>query len=61
MQIYAAHDSLCNKVLSSWITANVVTGARGDLKGHSKIKICPACLDITDQSYILTLTHVLQV
>jgi hypothetical protein len=41
--------------------SNVITGARGDLEGYGKIKICPACLDITDEQFVLTLPHILQV
>ena len=41
--------------------SNVITGARGNLEGYGKIKICPACLDITDEQFVLTLPHILQV
>ena len=51
---------LCVKVLTSWLVSAAAVGARGDLQGIDKKKYCPACKDITDEMFALTLQHVLQ-
>ena len=48
-------------MLTSWLLSTAVIGARGDLKNIPRIKFCPACRDITDETFKLNLPHVLQV
>ena len=47
-------------MLTSWLVSAAAVGARGDLQGINKKKYCPACKDITDEMFVLTLQHVLQ-
>ena len=60
-EILITYFVLCDQVITSWYLSTAVIGARGDLKDIPKMRVCPACLDITDEVFDLTLPHVLQV
>ena len=52
---------MCGQVITSWYLSTAAIGARNDLIDIPKMTVCPACLDISDEVFDLTLPHVLQV